>query len=275
VNHPQIAAFARLAKENTLPTRSIAGQKTQTTRTMHYMQYDPVHDELVVGSSFNRAVLTFAGNANGEVAPIRVIRGPKTQIVGNDYDGNDKATVDGVNGEIYVPTSTNTSPYSTILVFDRLANGDVPPKRILGGPDTQIRGSARGHAAVAIDAVNDLLVVKSPGDGSILIFERTASGNAKPLRVIRGPNSQATGTLNSLQVYSPQNLVISACANGAICAWSIHANGDVPPLFRIPVREITGIELSGVALDPVHKEIFVSSGAGNVVMTFYWPEIFG
>ena len=169
MNHPRIAAFARLAEENTLPNRSIAGQKTKTTRTMHYLQYNAVHDELVVSSSFNQAVLTFAGDADGDVAPIRVIRGPNTQIIGTDYDGNDKATVDGVNGEIYISTATNTSPYSTVLVFDRLANGDVAPKRILGGPDTQIRGTTNGHAAVAIDTVNDLLVVRNRG-GGLLIY---------------------------------------------------------------------------------------------------------
>ena len=35
VTRPQIAAFPRLGKENTPPTRVIAGQKTLISRTMH------------------------------------------------------------------------------------------------------------------------------------------------------------------------------------------------------------------------------------------------
>jgi DNA-binding beta-propeller fold protein YncE len=274
VNTPQIAIYSRLAKENTLPVRVIEGQKTLISRTMHYLQYNEVHDEIVVSSPFNQAILTFRGDANGEEPPIRVIRGPKTEILGTDYDGNDKATVDGINGEIYIPTATNTSPYSTVLVFDRLADGDVAPKRKLGGPDVGIRGTRAGHAAVAIDAHNNLLVVKSPGGGGLLMFDRTASGNTKPLRIINGPKSGIGGGGNGLQTYGQKQMIITSCADGAVCAFSIHDNGDVAPRYRIPARQITGIQASGLAINPLHKEVYLPSGAGNVVMTFYWPEVF-
>ena len=50
MNHPQIAAFARLAKEDTLPVRALEGQKTRISRTMHALAYDSMHDEIVVNS---------------------------------------------------------------------------------------------------------------------------------------------------------------------------------------------------------------------------------
>ena len=65
--------------------------------------------------------------------------------------------------------------------------------------------------------------------------------------------------------------------------WSINDNGDVPPRWRIPVQKLTGYIASGIALDPVHKEIILSaagqrirppSGIMNTVITFSWPEIF-
>ena len=59
--HPQIAAFARLARENAVPTRKLEGQLTRLGRTMHDMDYDPIHDEIVVGSPFAQAVLVFRG----------------------------------------------------------------------------------------------------------------------------------------------------------------------------------------------------------------------
>jgi len=80
VNTPQIAAFARLAKENTPPVSALEGQKTLISRTMHALEYDPIHDELCVNSPLNNAILTFRGGAKGEEAPVRVIQGPHTQI---------------------------------------------------------------------------------------------------------------------------------------------------------------------------------------------------
>ena len=47
-----------------------------------------------------------------------------------------------------------------------------------------------------------------------------------------------------------------------------------PPRYRIPVREITGLGGTlGVALDPLHKEVFVAESRNNL-LTFYFPELF-
>src|SRR5215469_3434764 len=121
--HPQIAAFARLAKENSPPVRALEGQKTLISRTMHGFGYDGMHDEIVVTSPLAQAVLFFKGDSNGETPPVRVIQGPHTQIDGPPDLGNDRVTVDPVNDEVYVPAVP-----SSILVFDRKSNGDVPPK---------------------------------------------------------------------------------------------------------------------------------------------------
>ena len=78
--HPQVAAFARLANGGAKPTRAIAGQNTQFTRTIHDMAYDPVKDEILIPQFFAFAILTFDGGANGNVPPKRIIMGDKTQI---------------------------------------------------------------------------------------------------------------------------------------------------------------------------------------------------
>src|SRR5216117_1322655 len=233
------------------------------SRTMHALAYDSVHDEIVVNSPLAQAILMFRGGANGEEPPARFIQGPHTQIQGTDYDGNDKMTYDEVHGEIIIPVAG-----PKVLVFSRESNGDAAPIRVLAGPDTQIRGSRRGHPLVGVDPVNNLLIVGSTGGegggrdsdgesargrGSLLIFDRTASGNTKPKAVIQGPNT---------------------ALGGGIGAWSIHDSGDAPPRWKIPVLQITGVAPSGVALDPVHKELIIASGARNVLLTFSWPEIF-
>ena len=166
-------------------------------------------------------------------------------------------------------------------MFDRTANGDVAPKRTLGGPDTQIRGVS----AVAVDPIHNILAVNS--GGAMLVFDRTASGNTKPKAVIRGPRSTMTN-ISSFQIYAPKGLIIAGCegavaAASSICAWSINDNGDVAPRWKIPVRQLTGFAASGIALDPAHKEVMLSAagqkippprGIMNTVITFSWPEIF-
>ena len=162
MNHPQIAAFARLAGENTAPTRTLEGQKTLISRTMHDIAYDPTHDEIVVNSPLTQAILVFRGGANGEEPPLRVIQGPKTQILG--VGALDKVTVDPETGEIYIPTARHN-----ILVFPYGAKGDVEPVRVLGGSDTQIRfqeqtvGSGNTRP-IRVDPVNNLLVVPRIGE---------------------------------------------------------------------------------------------------------------
>jgi len=238
---------------------------------MHGFAYDTIHDEIVVTSPLAQAILVFRGAANGEEPPIRVIQGPHTQIQGTAGDGNDRVSIDPVNNEIYIPVVPNS-----ILVFDRNANGDVAPKRVLSGPDTQIRGMA----SVAVDAVHNVLVANT--NNSMLIFDRAASGNTKPKAVIQGPKS-GMANISSFQVYSPKGWIIAGGQGGFIGAWSVADNGDVPPRWKIPVQQLTGYVASGIALDPAHKEMILSAagqrvrptrGIMNSVITFSWPEIF-
>src|SRR5437867_10897590 len=130
------------------------------------MAYDNVHDEILVPSFYAFAILTFRGDANGNVAPVRKIWGPHTRL-----KNPQAVAVDGVHGEIFVPQGDQ------VLVFPREADGDVAPIRILEGPDTGLR-----LGRVTVDPVNNVLVAS--GGSGIRIFDRTASGNTKPRAVI-------------------------------------------------------------------------------------------
>lgn len=269
VNHPQIAAFSRLGKENTPPVRALAGQKTLISRTMHDIAYDAIHDEIVVQSPLTQAVLTFRGGADGEEAPIRVIQGKKTQIMG--VGAMDKAAIDPANNEIYVATAAHN-----IVVFPREANGDVAPIRVLGGPDTGIRFAEQRDGGgnvppIRIDPVRNLLVV--PTNNGFLIFDRKASGNAKPLRVIKGPK---VGTIarGQIELYPAKGWIFAMQQGGSVAVWHIEDSGDVAPRYRIPVGELLGMTMvQGIALDPVHKEIFVVDARNNI-LTYSFPELF-
>ena len=243
---------------------------------MHGFAYDGMHDEIVVTSPLAQAVLTFKGDAQGEEPPLRVIQGPHTRIDGPPNLGNDRVSIDPAHDEIYVPAVP-----ASILVFDRKANGDVAPKRVLSGPNTGFQDPGiRGMATVAVDPIHNVMVVNHRNQ--LLIFDRTASGNTKPLRVISGPKS-GVASISSFQIYAPKGWIVAGGQGGFIGVWSINDNGDVPPRWKIPVNDLTGYVASGIALDPAHKEVLLScagqrarprSGIANAVLTFSWPEIF-
>jgi len=275
VNHPQIAAFVRLAKEDTPYVRSIEGQKSRLGRTMHDLAYDAIHDEIVVTSPLAQAILTFRGGASGEEAPIRVIQGPKTGIMGVGATG--KVSIDPKNNEIFLAT-----PKQEIRVFARTANGDVAPLRILSGPDTQLDNGTQREGggnvpAIRIDAVHNLLLIPTNGrsggnggGGKVLVFDRTASGNTKPRATIVGPVRLG----NQFEVYGPNQLMLTH-SRDTLEIWKIPTSGDstTPPLrISAPLGRASGD--TGIALDPAHKEVIIASSAGNAILTFSVPEVF-
>ncbi len=106
---------------------------------MHAIAYDEIHDEIVVQSNIGQAVLTYRGGANGNEAPIRIIQGPKTLL-----RDPQSLFIDPVNNEIFV---LNMGTDDTMLVYDRLAQGDVAPKRRTQEPggDRRRRGGRPGE----------------------------------------------------------------------------------------------------------------------------------
>jgi hypothetical protein len=106
-----------------------------------------------------------------------------------------------------------------------------------------------------------------------LIFDRTASGNAKPLRIIRGPKTGGFGG-GQITVYPEKGWILTNSMD-SWAVWSVNDDGDVAPRWRIPVKQITGGgQNSGIAVIPKHKEIMIASALQNRVLTFYFPEMF-
>jgi hypothetical protein len=279
VNHPQIAIFARLAKENTPYIRSIEGQKSLLGRTMHDFAYDPIHDEIVITSALAQAILTFRGNANGEEAPIRIIQGNKTGILA--VGALDKVTIDAEHGEYYI-----TTPNQEVLVFSRLATGNAEPIRRLKGPDTGLKVGQQkdgiftgkgGNPNIRVDPIHNLLLVpvndysntsQSLGERKILVFDRTATGNTKPRAVVYA---------NSLgAIYAPkQRLINHNRAKGQIEIWNIPDSGEVrQPIITIPCPLEDRADGGVMDLDPAHKEVIMATAAGNTIVTYYVPEAF-
>ena len=118
------------------------------------------------------SITVYPIKADGDVAPLRVIEGPKAQL---SWPMN--IVVDSENGELFVANSGGSS----ILVFRITDEGDVAPIRTIEGPQTGLRNPV----GVWVDTEHDELVVSDVRTHSVSVWPRTADGDTPPLRVIR------------------------------------------------------------------------------------------
>jgi DNA-binding beta-propeller fold protein YncE len=310
VSVPRISGFARYASGNVAPDRTIEGQQTHLSRTMHGLAFDPVHDEIIVPVALSGAVLVFKGDARGNEMPVRIIQGSHTGLIRPQT-----VEVDPVNGEIVAADSSSRA----ILVFDRLANGDVAPKRKIGGLKTNFRDLV----GIAVDPVANVIIAanrSAGGPNGLYIFDRLADGDVAPIRHIGGTNSGILGRFRQLKVDSERGMIYVAVqafrrqqatpqkeadlytnekalaalreqarreqrddddpvdsegggdTAGFIGAWSVTDNGDVPPRFMIRGPATRAGGFGGVAVNPKDGEVY---GVGsNAVMTYRVPKFF-
>jgi len=226
----------------------------------------------IIPNMYGQAIMFFRGDADGDVSPIRIIQGPKTQL-----KNPQKLAFDSIHNEVFIPQGDK------ILVFPGSGNGDIAPIRVLQGPDTQLTGGAIG-----VDPVNNLLVAVArdqalgPGRTKILVFDRVAEGNVKPKGVVRGPNSELIGTQAPFALYPPKQLLIIGMygpgelgtEDSFFGVWNYGKFGDHPPLWKFGGPNGIIRQPRGVTLIPAHKEVIVTDKRINAVMTWYFPEMF-
>ena len=281
-----MAAFARLANGNVEPERIITGQGTRLGRTIHGLAYDSLHDEIVVPNALADAILVFRGGANGPEAPVRIIQGPRTELMTPH-----SVSLDMEHGEILVASLTG----KRINVFPWNANGNVAPLRVIAGAKTGL-----GHiVGIAVDPRRNLLAVANSKD--ILIFERTDNGDVAPQARIAGPHTGIADEPWQMQFYAGrifvaasnhlhQNLYsgVTLKANatevpedpwlnpdlGFVGVWDITDKGDVAPraMIRGPFSGL--LHPVGLALNPDDGEIYVSDSVRNGILTFLVPDFF-
>lgn len=203
--------FKRSASGADLPLRSVRGPRSRLADP-HGLVLDDVNNEVIVanhgnwtelrsyaadgplvmdkayvsGKFYPPSISVFAVDANGDVPPLRVIQGDKTELnwpmgVALDRDRNE-----------IVAANYGTS---SILFFRRTDAGDVAPVRVLGGPETGIVGPI----GVGIDVRNNELWIANYGDHTALVFDRAAQGDVAPKRIVRNApkGTPTTGFTNA------------------------------------------------------------------------------
>ena len=201
-----VVTFKKTAKNQDAPVRLLQGSKTQLADP-HGLALDPktgliyvtnwgTHNERrtpdgsrgaqkanwPVGGGDNSipgsgrweppSITVYRKDAQGDVAPLRVIQGPKTLM-----NWPTSIAVHPERGELYVANDTADS----VTVYRTDANGDAAPIRVLKGPRSMIKNPT----GVALDLTNNELWVANFGSHSATVFPIDASGDPVPKRVIR------------------------------------------------------------------------------------------
>ena len=305
MGHSQIAAFARLANGNVKPTRNIFGQHTLITRSIHEFAYDPVKDEIVVPHFQAQAIQFFRGGANGDEAPVRMIHGPDVKLPNFDH-----LVIDSVHREIFTGVYNEYPRRTFVAVYSLDADGNAPPLRILEGPDTGIAGGRNG-VGVSVDPVTNRLFVS--GNGRLLIFNRTDSGNVKPRAYLRNPEGSGPGPGF---IYSEKGLLFSTVGprgrnledgnapeqdhafegappkaprgvddnrsygqyseNRYVGVWSVNDTGDVPPRWKIaaPPNGPLRDPVGTATVDAKRQDVYIPDRYTNSIYVYHVPEIF-
>jgi DNA-binding beta-propeller fold protein YncE len=134
----------------------------------------PPRQRLLGAGQFDLPSITiYERGASGNSRPLRVIKGPRTQLNWPAHVG-----VHEGRGEIFVANDADDS----VLVFRITDNGDVAPTRVIKGDRARIKNPT----GLTIDPRNDELWVSNMGNYTVSVFPVTASGNVAPLRTIRG-----------------------------------------------------------------------------------------
>jgi len=246
--------------------------------------FNKKRDEIALSVQTPNMFVVFKRDAQKFDAPIRSVRGPKTEMA--DPHG---IYFDETHNEVFVANHGNFRPAelitsytaydaresrqertgnafsetargrfvpSSLTVYDGSAKGDVPPLRAISGPLSQIDWPM----GVAVDETNDEIFVANNGDNSVLVFSRTATGNVQPKRVIRGPATGIKGPMG-VAIAKDEIWVANFGAHSALVFPRLAA-GNVAPR-RIVRNAPAGKETSGfgnpyaVAYDTRRKEILV------------------
>jgi 6-phosphogluconolactonase (cycloisomerase 2 family) len=115
------------------------------------LEVDEARDEIVVANYGDNSVRFYRRTADGDVQPVRTIKGADTGLIG-PVD----VSLDVKRNEIWV---ANYSDH-TAVVFDRTASGNAKPKRIVrNAPKGTPALTFTNAAAAAYDTKRDALIV--------------------------------------------------------------------------------------------------------------------
>jgi hypothetical protein len=184
LEYPPVAAGATGYIQLT-PIREIVGQKTgmQRLTSIALNAKGQVSVDNTRGRKQPNLILTFAGTANGNVAPLSRLGGDKTELGGDGYHAYGYGGISYDSQGRLVACSNGRIPQ--LITFAPGARGNVAPTSTL---------SIQGCYGIALDSEDNLYVAYT---NSIVEYAAGSVGSAKPVRTISG-NLTTLSMANSL-----------------------------------------------------------------------------
>ncbi|HXP87463.1 MAG TPA: hypothetical protein VN841_22210 [Bryobacteraceae bacterium] len=210
------------------------------------------HDEIAMTIELQEAVVVYKRAARNVEAPMRVIRGPNAGLadphgifwddvhneIGVANHGNYRGQVKNegagcvpileARGGTTEPETGAVLPPS-ITTYSGDARGDAKPLRTIQGEKTRLDfpmglgdDPAHDEFVVANNGGND-------GNGSVLVFSRTADGNAAPLRVLAGAKTGINRPMGVAIDAANNELWVSNFIDHTALVFDRTASGDVAP----------------------------------------------
>jgi len=143
---PSITVYARNAKGNVAPLRTIQGPRTRLDNAKPLFVDSERHEIVVANGSPTDALLFFDQKANGNAAPIRVIQGADTGL--SNPTG---VFVDNVHHEVLVANWGN----HTISAYASGASGNAKPLRVISPTKSRVAAGIGNPGAIYIDPERD------------------------------------------------------------------------------------------------------------------------
>ncbi len=256
------------------PLRRLRGSETELGRVCGVSISPEFQEIYAVSGEGGGEVRVFPMEANGNVAPIRVMDGL-------DHGSSD-VFLDRKNDEIFILVEH----INKIYVHRRTAKSGDKPLRFIQGPNTEL---ADPHG-VFVDSENNEIFVTNHGhwqkfeagdrymdeaDGegpkplgpstgkfvppSITVYSRTAQGDVAPLRTIQGSRTQLNLPLGMYLDSVSGQIVVASAGDDSILFFDREAHGNVAPVREIrgPATGLAGP--SGVFLDTQRNELWVGN----------------
>ena len=266
-----ITTFRRTAGGNVAPVRTLKGPATGLAGPVA-VAVDVNNDELIVANGDNDSITVYSRTASGNTAPLRTLAGPATGLAVPRrlvLDFTHQEGGPGV-GALYVTNAGNHS----VTVYLWPTGGNVAPMRTLGGPATQLTGPS----GLALDLVNDELLVVSSIPPSVNAYRRTASGNTPPLRTLAGPATGLSGPTDLAVDYTHLEggpgvgalYVTNAGIPDSVTVYLWPTGGNVAPMRTLSGPATQLASASSLAFDFVNDElVVVNSDLSNAAVTVY------
>ncbi len=180
-----VVVYRKLAEGEEEPLRQLRGDKTlladphgialDVKRGLMYVSNHGnvvTEGEEATGKFYPPSITVYPLKAEGEVAPLRIIEGPRTQL-----NWPAAMALDPERNELYVANDAGDS----LLVFKAADSGNAAPIRAIQGAKTGIKNPT----GVVLDLKNEEVWVSNMGNHRATVYPLTATGNTAPLRSIR------------------------------------------------------------------------------------------